>query len=84
MMEKDLGETNHPQPEGETLETRNHWPHLVGHHSKAAEESIRAERPDLKIVTVPHDSMVTMDFRTDRVRIFVDNEGKVARPPRVG
>jgi hypothetical protein len=30
------------------------------------------------------DAMVTMDFREDRVRIFVDEEGKVVRPPRIG
>ena len=26
----------------------------------------------------------TMDFRTDRVRIFVNNDGKVVSPPRTG
>lgn len=29
-------------------------------------------------------SMVTMDLRMDRVRIFVDDAGKVIRPPVVG
>ncbi|RYH14967.1 hypothetical protein EON65_32645 [archaeon] len=28
--------------------------------------------------------MVTMDFRMDRVRVFVDGEGKVTEAPTVG
>ena len=28
--------------------------------------------------------MVTMDYRTDRVRVHVDQQGKVASPPTVG
>jgi hypothetical protein len=33
---------------------------------------------------VPENSMVTMDFREDRVRIFVDGEGKVVSAPTLG
>ncbi len=33
---------------------------------------------------VPQDAMVTMDYREDRVRIFVDEDGKVVRQPRLG
>ncbi len=29
-------------------------------------------------------AMLTMDYRTDRVRVFVDEHGKVVRPPTVG
>ena len=29
-------------------------------------------------------AMVTMDFREDRVRVFVAEDGKVARAPRIG
>ena len=32
---------------------------------------------------VPPDSMVTTDYRTDRVRIYVDERGKVVYPPNV-
>ena len=42
------------------------------------------ERPDVTVLLVPKDSMVTMDHRDDRVRIFTTDDGKVARPPRVG
>ncbi|KAJ8599277.1 hypothetical protein CTAYLR_006795 [Chrysophaeum taylorii] len=33
---------------------------------------------------VPTDAMVTMDFRLDRVRVFHDKDGLVARTPKVG
>jgi len=33
---------------------------------------------------VPPGSMVTMDYRTDRVRVHVDQQGKVAQQPTVG
>lgn len=63
------------------------WPELVGMPGIKAKEIIEKENPNMTTVQiVPKDSMVTMDYRTDRVRIFVeDNEQKtVARPPRAG
>jgi hypothetical protein len=33
---------------------------------------------------VPAGSMVTMDYRTDRVRVRVNQQGKVTSPPSVG
>jgi Potato inhibitor I family len=63
------------------------WPELVGMPGKKAKEIIEKENPNMKIIQiVSKDSMVTMDYRTDRVRIFVeDNEQQtVARPPRAG
>ena len=33
---------------------------------------------------MPEGSMVTRDYRIDRVRIFVDTHGVVARVPRTG
>ena len=53
--------------------------------SQAAVKTIQTERTDLQsVLTVPADGMVTMDFREDRVRVFVDGEGKVAREPSCG
>ncbi|KAM0829719.1 hypothetical protein ACQ4PT_066706 [Festuca glaucescens] len=51
------------------------WPELVG---KSVEE---ASKVILKIVVVPVGSLVTMDYRIDRVRLFVDT---IAEIPRVG
>jgi len=33
---------------------------------------------------VPEGSMVTMDFRFDRVRVFVNEQGVVTKTPRTG
>jgi len=35
------------------------------------------------VVVLPEKSPVTMDLRTDRVRIFVDAQGKVVHTPHV-
>merc|ERR1719352_18413 len=70
-------------PASEDASTKAVWPELVGTDGAAAAEIVRKERPDLRVVqTVDQHSMVTMDFREDRVRIFVDAAGRVARPPR--
>ena len=64
---------------------RHTWPHLTGVEADAAVEAIKKDRPDISAVhIVPSNSMVTMDFRTDRVRVFVDKDNKVTREPRVG
>ena len=53
--------------------------------SREMAETLQAERPDLALVlTVPEDSLVTMDWREDRVRVFVDAQGVVCREPTCG
>jgi hypothetical protein len=65
-------------------EARKSWPELVGMNGEEAKAQLQAALPGKKIMLVPKDSMVTMDYRTDRVRIFVDSEGNVARTPTLG
>lgn len=60
------------------------WPELVGKLGEEAKEEILKERPGLEIQVIPEDSMMTMDFREDRVRILVDANQKVSQAPRVG
>ncbi|PHT46182.1 Subtilisin-chymotrypsin inhibitor-2B [Capsicum baccatum] len=67
------------QPAGKTS-----WPELLGVTAEEAEKKIKEEKPELKIYIVPPKSMVTMDYRLDRVRLFVDESGKVAQVPRLG
>ncbi|KAK1698263.1 hypothetical protein QYE76_014960 [Lolium multiflorum] len=57
------------------------WPELVGKSVEEATKVILKDKPDANIVVVPADSPVTMDYRIDRVRLFVDT---VAEVPRVG
>eukprot|EP00118_Oscarella_pearsei_P004223 m.17674 g.17674 ORF g.17674 m.17674 type:complete len:95 (+) comp27534_c0_seq1:468-752(+) len=60
------------------------WAHLVGKTGEEAKEEILKENKDLKVEIMPPNSMATMDYRTDRVRIQVDENGKVSQPPRNG
>lgn len=60
------------------------WPQLVGKKGEEAKTEIENEDSSLKVQLIPADCGVTADFRTDRVRIFVDADGNVAKPPRVG
>ena len=63
--------------------TKTAWPELVGENGQAAMATIK-QATGFSVQVVPDGAMVTMDFREDRVRIFVDTDENVARPPRVG
>ncbi|GJP55632.1 hypothetical protein CLOM_g14578 [Closterium sp. NIES-68] len=60
------------------------WPDLVGIPGTEAREKILAEDPTLQVGIVRPGMMVTMDYRMDRVRIYVDKDGIVLRPPTLG
>lgn len=65
--------------------SKEDWPELVGKSGEEARSIILRERPELREVHVlPSDSMVTCDYRVDRVRVFTTTDGKVASTPRVG
>ena len=51
--------------------------------AEEAEKKIKEEMPGADVQVVPHDSLVTMDFRPQRVRLFVDSQ-KVVRTPGIG
>lgn len=72
-----------PRAHGSSATTME-WRELVGQSGDNAKEKIKASHPDLTVHVVPKGSMVTMDYRVDRVRIFVDEEGKVSSIPRIG
>jgi len=63
---------------------KTEWPELEGKSGKEAERVIAEQEPSLTIQLVPMDAMVTMDYRTDRVRVRVDEKGTVTSTPRVG
>lgn len=60
------------------------WPELVGMNGEAAVYVIMAENPKVRARTVDENSIVTGDFRCDRVRVFVNDHGTVIREPRIG
>ncbi|CAM9204791.1 unnamed protein product [Ectocarpus fasciculatus] len=86
------------KPRMATLGVQQTWKECVGMDVEEAVEMIKAARPDLrKVAKVPEashlkrhlshripGSMVTMDMRSDRVRIYYDTNNIVTRPPRVG
>merc|ERR1712043_20229 len=79
--EKQREERNIMSDEPEKME----WPEVVGMTADEAKEIILRECGGCTVEVIPKDAMVTMDYRTDRVRIRVDEAtGKVAFSPRIG
>lgn len=60
------------------------WDSCVDKDAIICMDHIKLLNKDLNAVILPYGSIVTMDFRTDRVRIFVDEENKVKIAPRIG
>jgi len=60
------------------------WSALLGVDGNVAKKAIETVCPDLEVQLVPEGSMVSMDVRTDRVRIWVDGQNKVAKAPITG
>ncbi|CAF0952432.1 unnamed protein product [Adineta steineri] len=60
------------------------WPHLVGRSAQEAVQSYCSCSGLTNIQIMQPDMMGTMDYRTDRVRIQVDQYGRVSSPPIIG
>ncbi|EEF41422.1 inhibitor of trypsin and hageman factor [Ricinus communis] len=60
------------------------WPELVGIKGEVAVEIIVQENPKVGATIVKEGMMVTMDFRCDRVRVWVDKYGIVKDVPHIG
>jgi hypothetical protein len=60
------------------------FPELNGLDGDVARETLQGQYPSLHVEVLPEDSMVTMDYREDRVRIFVDPSNTVSRTPIIG
>lgn len=56
----------------------------MGTNGEAAVEIIKRENPNVSALTVKVGSMVTFDFRSDRVRVWVDDAGFVKLEPKIG
>ena len=74
-----------PPPAAPGNAQKSSWPDLVGTDAAAAAQQIMADRPGLQVVTLAQGSMVSADFKEDRVRLFATDDGLVGTPPpRVG
>ena len=63
---------------------QSEWPKAAGRAIEDVVEEIKSENANLNVVKVEEGSMVTMDFREDRVRVFYNKEGMVVGTPRIG
>ena len=68
----------------ETSDSKLEWPECEGMKGEEAEAFIKQQNEGLTVVVVPQHAMVTMDYRMDRVRIRVDDNGMVVETPRIG
>jgi len=66
------------------MATKEQWPELVGKTGDEAKEAVKHDRPDVNVEVLNEKSPTTMDYRVDRVRIFINDEGKVVGPPQTG
>ena len=59
---------------------------LVGVDGSVAKAQIEADSAytGVTVHIVPDGSMVTMDYREDRIRLLVDPSNNIVRPPRKG
>lgn len=58
------------------------WAHLVGQPSSVAVAAIKASDPSLTVVAIPAGALVGQEYDDNRVRVFVDHNGKVVAEPR--
>ncbi|KAL4199979.1 hypothetical protein AMTRI_Chr03g54050 [Amborella trichopoda] len=68
----------------EDCQGKSSWPELVGTNGEDAEKTIERENPlvDARIVT--EGSSVDLQFRCDRVWVWVNEDGTVTRVPDIG
>ncbi|KAF6175044.1 hypothetical protein GIB67_039592 [Kingdonia uniflora] len=60
------------------------WPELLGKWGEVAVNTIRMENHYLHVVTVADGMIVTMEYRCDRVRVWLDKKGYVKQIPMIG
>lgn len=61
---------------------KSSWPELQGQSKEQAEEVLKKEAPGSSLVFVPNGSAVTMDYREDRIRVFLKDDVVVGVPNR--
>lgn len=60
------------------------FPQVVGKSGEEAKAIILHEHPDFNVHVLAEGSPCTMDFRTNRVRVFVNGQGIVTSVPYTG
>ena len=73
-----------PMPKISMATKEGPWPKCIGMTGEACVDYIESNTDGLTLVIVREGSMVTQDFRTDRVRIWVDADDIVYATPSRG
>ncbi|KAI0226819.1 hypothetical protein LSAT2_022691 [Lamellibrachia satsuma] len=60
------------------------WPELVGQTWFEAENVIRRQFPNITVQVLPVSTCIQKKFSPNRVKIFVNAEGRVVRVPKIG
>ncbi|KAH7665681.1 Proteinase inhibitor I13 potato inhibitor I protein [Dioscorea alata] len=60
------------------------WPELLGVKGEKAVTTIEEDNDQVKAIIVEDGSVVTKDFRCDRVWVWVNKEGVVIQVPKIG
>jgi len=63
---------------------KSSWPEVVGMRGEDAKAYIENEDPSLHVRINNEGDPITMDLRYDRVRVFVNKQGRVVGTPTVG
>ncbi|KAD3338344.1 hypothetical protein E3N88_33865 [Mikania micrantha] len=63
---------------------KSSWPELVGVRGEVAEATIERENPRVDAIVVVDGTVVPLDFRCDRVWVWVNSNGEVIRTPVIG
>ncbi|KAJ6313273.1 hypothetical protein OIU76_011148 [Salix suchowensis] len=64
-----------------TCQGKSSWPELLGAEGKVAAATIEKENPLVDARIVPDGSVVPLDFRCDRVWVWVDERGNCFSSP---
>lgn len=56
----------------------------MGINGEAAAAIVMTENPRVTAITVEEGAIVTADFRCDRVRVYVNQQGLVSSVPGIG
>lgn len=63
---------------------KSNWPKVVGKSGEEAKNIILKDDPSIDVRFIPQGSIVTTDYRTNRVRVYVDANGIVVQTPKRG
>ncbi len=73
-----------PMPKIGMPSMRGPWPKCIGMTGEACASYIEENAKELTIELIPYGAVVTQDFRTDRVRVFVNSNDIVVEAPGRG